>query len=103
MQLEYRRARCKNSTTFGKEFNDYIKDNQLNNSLAKSTKIVYITSKKIPKPLLTSEWESEAVLICDNTRNYSKVDKYVGTIDLQLQINGQDSFWSQVHFGADTV
>jgi|TARA_R110000803_G_scaffold55676_1_gene112638 hypothetical protein len=96
-------ARCKNSTTFGKEFNDYIKDNQLNNSLAKSTKIVYITSKKIPKPLLTSEWESEAVLICDNTRNYSKVDKYVGTIDLQLQINGQDSFWSQVHFGADTV
>ena len=62
-------ARCKNSTTFGKEFNDYVKDNQLNNSLAKSTKIVYITSKKIPKPLLTSEWEPEAVLVCDNTRS----------------------------------
>jgi len=96
-------ARCKNSTLFGKEFNDYIKDNQLNNSLAKKTKLVYITNKKIPKPLLTSEWEPEAVLICDNTRSYTKVDRYVGTIDLQLQINGQDSYWNQIHFGADSL
>ena len=96
-------ARCKNSTSFGKEFNEYVKDNQLNNSLAKSTKIVYITSKKIPKPLLTSDWEAEAVLVCDNTRAYTKVDKYVSTIDLQLQINGQDSYWSRVHYGADTI
>lgn len=96
-------VRCKNGTTFGKEFNDYIKDNRLNNSLAKSTKIVYITSKKIPKPLLTSEWEPEAVLIGDSTRSYTKVDKYIGTIDLQLQINGQDSYWNQIHVGADTI
>lgn len=96
-------ARCKNTTAFGKEFNDYIKDNQLNNSLANSTKIVYITNKKIPKPLLTSTWEPEAVLVCDNTRSYTKVDRYVGTVDLQLQINGQDSFWNQVHFGADSL
>jgi hypothetical protein len=96
-------ARCKNSTSFGKEFNEYVKDNQLNNSLAKSTKIVYITSKKMPKPLLTSDWEAEAVLVCDNTRAYTKVDKYVSTIDLQLQINGQDSYWSRVHYGADTI
>ena len=96
-------ARCKNSTTFGKEFNNYVKDNQLNNSLAKSTKIVYITSKKIPKPLLTSEWEPEAVLVCDNTRSYSKVDQYVNTIDLQLQINGQESYWNRIHYGADTI
>lgn len=96
-------ARCKNSTSFGKEFNEYIKTNQLNNSLAKTTKIVYITNKKVPKPLLTSDWEPEAVLICDNTRSYTKVDRYVGNIDLQLQINGQDSFWNQVHFGADSL
>ena len=96
-------VRCKNGTTFGKEFNDYIKDNRLNNSLAKSTKIVYITSKKIPKPLLTSEWEPEAVLIGDSTRSYTKVDKYIGTIDLQLQVNGQDSYWNQIHVGADTI
>ena len=96
-------VRCKNSTAFGKEFNDYVKDNQLNNSLAKRTKIVYITNKKIPKPLLTADWEPEAVLICDNTRSYTKVDRYVGTIDLQLQINGQDSYWNQIHFGADSL
>ena len=96
-------VRMKNNKTSGQEFNDYVKQNHLNNSLAKSTKIVYITSKKIPKPLLTSEWNPEAVLICDNTRNYSKVDSYVATIDLQLQINGQDSFWNQMHFGGETV
>jgi len=96
-------TRMKNSNNFGREFNDYVKANHMNNSLAKSTKIVYITSKKVPKPLLTSEWIPEAVLICDNTRNYSKVDSYVNTIDLQLQINGQDSFWNQTHFGSETV
>ena len=96
-------SRCKSNSVFGKEFNDYIKDKQLNNSLAKTTKIVYITNKKIPKPLLTSTWEPEAVLICDNTRNYSKVDKYVSNIDLQLQVNGQDSFWNQLHFGSETL
>jgi hypothetical protein len=42
-------------------------------------------------------------LICDNTRNYSKVDKYVSNIDLQLQVNGQDSFWNQLHFGSETL
>jgi hypothetical protein len=64
---------------------------------------VYITSKKIPKPLLISDWTPEAVLICDNTRNYSKVDSYVGSIDLQLQINGQDSFWNQINFGGENI
>lgn len=96
-------ARFKNTKSSGKEFNNYVKENNLNNSLAKLTKIVYITSKKIPKPLLTSDWEPESVLVCDNTRNYTKVDKYISTVDLQLQINGQDSFWNQIHFGADTV
>jgi hypothetical protein len=96
-------TRMKNTNNFGKEFNEYIKNNNLNNSLAKSTKIVYITSKKIPKPLLISDWTPEAVLICDNTRNYSKVDSYVGSIDLQLQINGQDSFWNQINFGGENI
>jgi len=96
-------TRCKSVSTFGKEFNDYVKDNQLNNSLAKNTKIVYITNKKIPKPLLTNSWDPEAVLICSSTKSYTKVDRYIGTVDLQLQINGQDSFWNQVHFGADSL
>ena len=96
-------TRCKTSSIFGKEFNAYVKDNKLNNSLAKSTKIVYITNKKIPKPLITSGWEPESVLVCANTRSYTKVDKYIGTVDLQLQIDGQDSYWNQIHFGADSL
>ena len=38
------------------EFNQYIKENNLNNSLANDLKIVYISeNKKIPKPLLESD------------------------------------------------
>jgi len=88
---------------FGKEFNEYIKDNGLNNSLAKNTKIVYIINKKLPKPLLMSDWEPEVVVCCDGTRNYIKVDQYIQQSDLLFQINGQNSFWNQVHFQSETL
>lgn len=96
-------VRMKNSTKDGKDFNNYIKEQKINNSLAENTKIVYITNKKVPKPLLMSTWDPEAVLICDNTRNYTKVDQLVSSVDVQFQINGHDSFWNQMHFGSDTI
>lgn len=44
------------------EFNEYIKNNNLNNPLDKNTKIVYISSNKIPKPLIKSDWRYKAIL-----------------------------------------
>tara|TARA_B100001287_G_scaffold147237_1_gene123960 strand:- start:146 stop:1441 length:1296 start_codon:yes stop_codon:yes gene_type:complete len=53
-----------------KEFNEYLKDNKLNNPLAKDTKVVYISSsKKFPKPLFESDWKAESVLLLESVRN----------------------------------
>ena len=66
----------------GKEFNEYIKDNQLNNPLDNSTKVVYINNSKFPKPLLKSTWKPSAVLTIGSQRMNSKVDSYASCLDL---------------------
>ena len=59
-----------------KEFNNYIKDNKLNNPLAKDTEVVYISSnKKFPKPLFESDWQAESVLLLQSVRN-PKLDPF---------------------------
>lgn len=52
--------RLDNNTNF--EFNEYIKNNNLNNPLDTNTKIVYISSNKVPKPLIKSNWRYKAML-----------------------------------------
>jgi hypothetical protein len=60
----------------GGDFNDYIKANNLNNSLAKDTEVVYISSsKKFPKPLFESDWQPESVLLLESIRN-PRLDPY---------------------------
>ena len=53
---------------YNSNFNQYIKDNNLNNSLDKSTKVVYIRSNKIPKPLLKLNWNANSVLLLNSHR-----------------------------------
>ena len=43
-----------------KDFNDYIKNNGLNNTLDKNIKVVYIHNNKMPKPLIKSDWQPKA-------------------------------------------
>ena len=60
----------------GRNFNEYLKTNKLNNPLAKDTEVVYISSsKKFPKPLFESDWQPEAVLLLESVRN-SRLDPY---------------------------
>lgn len=47
----------------GAYFNSYIKQQGLNNKLDKDIKIVYTLDNKVPKPLLTNNWNPESILI----------------------------------------
>ena len=59
-----------------KEFNEYIRDNNLNNSLDKDTEVVYISSnKKYPKPLFNSDWKEQSVLYLESLKN-TRLDGY---------------------------
>lgn len=67
---------------YNSNFNQYIKDNNLNNSLDKSTKVVYIRSNKIPKPLLKSNWNANSVLLLNSHRVNNDSLCYLNMCDL---------------------
>lgn len=62
-------------------FNEYIKNNKLNNPLAKNTKIVY-TNSKISKPTLESKILPEAWLTFSDERIPQELSKYMMQCDL---------------------
>ena len=67
---------------YNSNFNQYIKDNNLNNSLDKSTKVVYIRSNKIPKPLLKLNWNANSVLLLNSHRVNNDSLCYLNMCDL---------------------
>lgn len=66
----------------GKEFNSYIKRNNLNNIVDNKTKIVYTDTTKLPKPLLKLNWRPSAVLLLDSFRPNGKVLNFIESSDL---------------------
>ena len=95
--------RRKAGTDSGKNYNEYIHEQKINNALAKNTKIVYITNKKVPKPLVKSDWRPATVICMDDSRSYSKVDSFIHEFDLVFQINGQNNYWNSVHYDTETI
>lgn len=66
-------------------FNDYIKNQRLNNMVDKNTKIVYINSIKLPKPLLQADWVPSCSLSFDSSRlTHNHVSNYIETLDLRI-------------------
>ena len=59
----------------GTLFNNYIKDQHINNKVDKNTKIVYSLDNKIPKPLLTSTWSPQTIIVYGTTSGYVNTRK----------------------------
>jgi hypothetical protein len=67
-----------------KVFNEYIKENQLNNWVDTSTKVVYINYDKLPKVILKSAWKPVAALSFSSFSN-STISVYADSIcDLSI-------------------
>ena len=54
------------SSDTGQSFNQYIKENNLNNWVDNNTKIVYISNTKLPKLLVTESWKPITALAFDS-------------------------------------
>ena len=65
------------------EFNQYIKDNNLNNPLAINSKIVYTSINKMSKTLLKSNWRPQAAILMGSMRS-TKIDAYLQELDLVI-------------------
>jgi hypothetical protein len=65
------------------EFNQYIKNNNINNPLANNSKIVYTTINKLSKTLLKSNWRPQAAILMGSMRS-TKMDPYLNELDLVI-------------------
>lgn len=72
-----------NDTTENKHFNQYIKENNLNNSLGNNSKIVYTTQDKLVKTLLKENWRPKSALVFGCTRQV-KIKTYLDELDLVM-------------------
>ena len=62
-----------NDSTDNIAFNQYIKDNNINNTLALNSKIVYTSTNKVTKLILKSDWKPSVVLMMGSVRPASQV------------------------------
>ena len=59
-----------------KEFNQFVKDNSLNNYIDSKTKVVFITKTRIPKPLYKADWHPRTAIVFPNY-DFGKLSAYL--------------------------
>jgi len=76
-----------------RQFNNFIKNNQLNNWVDNNTKVVYINKTKLPKILLNSSFRPITCYSKNNSKNQQFVDIYINHYcDLILSLD--DMNWA---------
>jgi len=69
----------------GIHFNNYVRDQKINNKLDSNTKIVYTLDSKISKPLLNSDWDPKCILLQETrSHNVRRIFEYFSNKDLIL-------------------
>ena len=58
------------------EFNQMVKDNQLNNYIGPNTKVVFIAKNKIPKPLLKADWHPNTAVVL-SSHDFGKTSAFL--------------------------
>jgi hypothetical protein len=59
-----------------REFNQFVKDNRLNNFIGPDTKVVFISKNRIPKPLLRADWIPQSAVVMSNY-DYGRSSAYI--------------------------
>jgi hypothetical protein len=75
------------NTPTGKEFNQYIADNQLNSYLNENTKVTCVSSGKLPKFFISNKWQPGAVISFTNNLKNNKTSVYCNDCDLIVYYN----------------
>lgn len=63
------------NTGEGIYFNNYIKQQKINNKLDTNTKLVYNIDNKVPKPLLNSSWRPNAIFVMNEGKGTPYIKK----------------------------
>ena len=81
------------------QFNQYVKEQGLNNIVDKNTKIVYISNNKIPKPLLKGGWIPKGIFTVGSKKISHNIEAYVANQNLIIQYDEDTS----PHYSYGTV
>ncbi len=78
------------NTTIGKQFNDLIAQRKYNSQLDTSTKIVGVTSGKIPKFFISNDWKPMSVIAINAPLRHSKTAVYANCCDLIISYSSTE-------------
>lgn len=81
----------------GADFNKIISDNKLNNTLGQDSKFVGVSTGKLPKFMLASEWYPDAVISFTTSLRNNKADVYCNDCDLVVYYTNIKPMISNVH------
>jgi hypothetical protein len=81
----------------GINFNQFVRTHNLNNTVDKSTKIVYISNSKLPKPLVKNDWMPTAAISRHSgyAGRGSKVETFIDSLDLVMYYEDDVSPWKR--------
>ena len=82
-----------NNDVHDRNFNDYIRDNGLNNKLDTNPKVVYINKSKFPKTLLKANWKPSASVMfgSQGVVPSNKISSYTNELDLTIHYDSDAS------------
>ena len=87
-----------NNSADNTAFNQYVREHNLNNSLALSSKIVYTNINKMSKVLLQSEWKPQCALFMGSMRS-NAIDPYIDELDLVIHYDVDSSQFTRFRHG----
>lgn len=82
--------RLNKNTRNYQEFNDFVKEQKLNNFIDSKTKIVFISKQRIPKPLFKAAWKPY-VSVVFSAHDYGKISSYIDNIPVVYYYNNSVS------------
>jgi len=94
--------RLKNEQNGHQQFNQFVKDNQLNNYIDSTTKVVFISRTKIPKPLLKADWRPHTAIITSN-HDFGKLSAYLNDFSTVYYYNNSVTMRNSRLKGADKI
>lgn len=88
--------RLDNKDSFTSSFNTYVKENNINSPLDKTTKIVYINDTDIKKTIFKVGWQPRTVVMMGSKRANLQLQTYLESIDLVIHFDEQPSAFSRI-------
>jgi len=94
--------RLKNEQKECNEFNQYVRDNHLNNYIDSNTKVVFISRTRIPKPLLKANWIPRTAILTSN-HDFGKMSAYLNDFSTVYYYNNSITMRNSRLKGANKI